>query len=149
MDLKIGTLARRTGTTVPTIRYYEAIGLLPRPNRRGGGQRSYGEDDVKRLTFVRQCRDFGFPIEQIRTLALLMQDRDRSCTEARDLAQQHLATVKAKLVELRALERAIGEFVQTCDNACAGGPGPDCVVLQELTEPAAAPPASCRYGART
>lgn len=148
MDLKIGALARRTGTTVPTIRYYEEIGLLPRPSRRDGGQRSYGEDDVKRLTLIRQCRDFGFTIEQVRTLALLMQDRDRSCIEARDLAQQHLATVKAKLVELRALERAITEFVQSCDNACAGGPGPDCVVLQELTEPVAAPPAARRYGAR-
>jgi len=147
VDLKIGTLARRTGTTVPTVRYYEEIGLLPRPARRAG-QRSYGEDDVKRLTFIRQCRDFGFSIEQVRALALLMRDPDRSCMEARDLAQRHLARVKARLVELRALERAITEFVRTCDSACAGGPGPDCVVLQELTEPAAMRPLSRRRGSR-
>lgn len=135
MALKIGALAERTGTNTPTIRYYEEIGLLPRPDRREGGQRSYGDEDVKRLTFIRRCRDFGFPIEQVRTLASLMQDRDRSCTEARDLAQEHLAAVRAKLVELKALERSIAGFVESCDATCAGGPGPDCVILEDLAEP--------------
>jgi DNA-binding transcriptional MerR regulator len=135
MALKIGVLAKRTGTNAPTIRYYEDIGLLPRPDRREGGQRSYGEDDVKRLTFIRRCRDFGFPIEQVRTLASLMQDRDRSCMEARDIAQEHLSAVRAKLIELKALERSIAGFVETCDASCAGGPGPDCVILEDLAEP--------------
>jgi len=136
MALKIGALAERTGTNTPTIRYYEEIGLLPRPDRQEGGQRSYGDEDVKRLTFIRRCRDFGFPIEQVRTLASLMQDRDRSCTEARDLAQEHLAAVRAKLVDLKALERSIAGFVESCDATCAGGPGPDCVILEDLAEPA-------------
>lgn len=135
MALKIGALAEQTGTNTPTIRYYEEIGLLPRPDRREGGQRSYGDEDVKRLTFIRRCRDFGFPIEQVRTLASLMQDRDRSCTEARDLAQEHLAAVRAKLVDLKALERSIAGFVESCDATCAGGPGPDCVILEDLAVP--------------
>lgn len=137
MALKIGVLAERTGTNAPTIRYYEDIGLLPRPDRREGGQRSYVEADVKRLTFIRRCRDFGFPIETVRTLASLMQDRDRSCTEARDIAQEHLVAVRAKLVELKALERSIAGFVESCDASCAGGPGPECVILGDLAEPAA------------
>lgn len=87
--MKIGSLAERTGTNAPTIRYYEEIGLLPRPSRRDGGQRSYGEEDVRRLTFIRRCREFGFPIEQVRTLAALFQDQGRSCMEARDLAYEH------------------------------------------------------------
>lgn len=135
MALKIGALAARTGTNAPKIRYYEEIGLLPRPDRREGGQRAYGEDDVKRLTFIRRCRDFGFPIERVRILATLMQDRDRSCMEARDLALQHLAAVRTKLVDLKALERSISGFVESCDASCAGGPGPDCVILDDLASP--------------
>src|SRR5262245_4328954 len=102
MNLKIGLLAEQTGTTVPTIRYYEEIGLLPRANRGHGGQRSYGEEDVGRLTFIRRCRDFGFSVEQVRTLTQLMRDPDRSCVEARDLAWQHLSRVRAKLGEFKA-----------------------------------------------
>ena len=132
MTLKIGALAERTGTNSPTIRYYESIGLLPRPHRRDGGQRSYGEADVKRLTFIRRCREFGFPIEKVRTLVRLTQDRARSCTEARDVAQEQLIAVRAKLAELKALERSLFSFVISCDTSCAGGPGPDCVILEDL-----------------
>ena len=95
--ISIGVLARQTGCTVPTIRYYEEIGLLPPADRRDGGQRCFDDEDVKRLTFIRRCRDFGFPIEQVRTLVSLMHDRSRSCNEARDLAQVHLEAVRAKL----------------------------------------------------
>ena len=135
MALKIGDLAERTGTNPPTIRYYESIGLLQRPDRREGGQRSYAEADVKSLTFIRRCRDFGFPIEQVKTLVGLVQDRDRSCLEVRDLAHVHLASVRAKLAELKALERSIATFVDDCDTSCAGGPGSDCVILKDICEP--------------
>lgn len=131
-DLKIGTLAKRTGTNTPTIRYYESIGLLPRASRRGGGQRSYGAEDVRRLTFIRRCREFGFPIEQVRLLVGLAEDRQRSCLEVRDIAQAHLNTVRAKLAELKALERMLANFAQSCTASCAGGPGPDCVPLVHL-----------------
>jgi DNA-binding transcriptional MerR regulator len=136
-DLRIGELARRTGTNAPTVRYYEQIGLLPTASRRDGGQRCYSEEDVRRLTFIRRCRDFGFSIEQVRALAALVQDRERSCLEARDLAQSHLAALRAKLDELKALEQAIARFVESCEAACAGGPGPDCVVLDDLRQPRA------------
>jgi DNA-binding transcriptional MerR regulator len=128
-------LAERAATNAPTIRYYEEIGLLPPADRRAGGQRAYGEEDVKRLTFVRRCRDFGFSIEQVKSLVALAQDRERSCMEARDLAQEHLAAVHAKLNELKALERSIVGFIATCDASCAGGPGPDCAILDDLAKP--------------
>ncbi len=133
-DLKIGALAARTGTNVPTIRYYEEIGLLPRAHRRRGGQRTYGDDDVKRVAFIRRCRGFGFSIEQVRSLVALVQDRERSCMDARDLAQEHLADVRAKLRELKALERSLADFVRSCEVSCAGGPGPDCVILGDLAD---------------
>src|SRR3546814_1728639 len=81
MAFRIGELARRTRTNPPTIRYYEEIGLLPAPARRDGGQRSYGEEDERRLTFIRQCREFGFSIEQVRSLVSLTQRHDRSCID--------------------------------------------------------------------
>jgi DNA-binding transcriptional MerR regulator len=130
--LRIGALADRTGTNAPTIRYYEAIGLLRKPDRRSGGQRVYGEEDVRRLTFIRRCRDLGLSIERVRALLSLAQNRGRSCMEARDIAHEHLMAVRSKLKELKALERGIASFVASCDRLCAGGPGSDCVILDDL-----------------
>lgn len=133
-DLKIGGLARQTGTNAPTIRYYEEIGLLRSANRQAGGQRIYGDADVKQLTFIRRCREFGFSIEQVRSLAAMVQDPSSSCVQARDLAQEHLVAIRSKLSELRALERSMAAFVASCDASCAGGPGPDCVILDDLAK---------------
>lgn len=132
--MKIGTLARRTGTNAPTIRYYEEIGLLRSADRQAGGQRVYSEDDIKQLTFIRRCREFGFSIEQVRSLVALMQDPSLSCMQARDLAHGHLVAVRSKLADLKALEHSIAAFVASCDASCAGGPGPDCVILDDLSK---------------
>lgn len=123
-----------TGTTAPAIRYYEEIGLLPRPMR-VGGQRRYDGDDARRLTFIRRCRDFGFPVEQVRSLVELMHDDDRSCLEALGLAETHLAAVQAKLAELRALERSIARLIEAAADDCDGGPGSQCAVLERLCYP--------------
>jgi DNA-binding transcriptional MerR regulator len=132
MAFKIGTLARLAGTNAPTIRYYEDIGLLPRAERRESGQRTYGHDTLRRLSFIRRCRELGFSIEQIRTLVTLTQDQKRSCADARDLARVHLASIRAKLVELRTLEKYIAGLVKTCEASCFAGSAPDCVVLEDL-----------------
>lgn len=137
--MRIGELARHTHTNAPTIRYYEEIGLLPAPARHDGGQRSYGDDDRRRLTFIRQCREFGFPIEQVRSLVKLTEDGDRSCMEARSIAQNHLEAVREKLTELKGLERTLADFIKRCDAVCCGGPGPDCVILKDMAEPVARP----------
>ncbi|OBG45175.1 MerR family transcriptional regulator [Mycobacterium alsense] len=134
MALKIGELADMTGTTAPAIRYYEQIGLLPTPAR-VGGQRRYGNDDVRRLTFIRRCRDLGFPVEQVRQLVELMRDDHRSCLEARGVAETHLTALRAKLVELRALERSMVRLIEAAGDACGGGTGPECVVFDRLSRP--------------
>ena len=126
-------MAARTGTSAPTIRYYEEIGLLRPADRQPSGQRIYGEEDIKRLTLIRRCRAFGFSIAQVRSLVALVQDRDSSCMDARAIAEAHLSAVRARLVELKALERSLLGFVIGCDSACAGGPGPDCVILDDLS----------------
>jgi DNA-binding transcriptional MerR regulator len=135
--MKIGALARETGTNVPTIRYYESIGLLPRAKRQAGKQRTFDPADVKRLRLIRQCRAFGFPIDQVRTLVDLAQDTTRSCAEVRDIAEIHLAAIRSRLAELLELERTIAEFAESCHSTCAGGPGPECVPLARLTRPTA------------
>jgi DNA-binding transcriptional MerR regulator len=126
--LRIGDLARRTGTTAPTIRYYEQIGLL-RPAARSGAQRTYDNEDVRRLSFIRRCRDFDFPIDDIRALLSLLHN-GRSCTEARKLAEGRLAELRRRRIELQALEATVASLVTCCTETCDGGAAPDCVILQ-------------------
>jgi MerR family transcriptional regulator, copper efflux regulator len=93
------------------------------------------QDDVSRLTFIKQCRDFGFGIEQVRVLLDLSISAERDCSEARDIAKVHLTEVQQKLAELRALERRLKTFVERCHVACAGGPGQDCVIFRDMAQP--------------
>lgn len=132
--MKIGELARRARTNAPTIRYYEEIGLLPAPVRGDSGQRSYSESDCRRVTFIRQCRAFSFPLEEVRSLVALTEDQSRSCTGARSIAQTHLEAVRHKLEELTGLERSLADFIRRCDALCCGGPGPGCVILTDLAQ---------------
>jgi MerR family copper efflux transcriptional regulator len=134
--MTIGALATATACSVPTIRYYEEIGLLPEATRRGS-HRVYGDGDLRRLSFIRRCRDFGFSIEQVRELLKLSASPDSDCAEARDLAAQHLDEVRRKVKELRALERHLKLFVDACNSQCAGGPADACVILEDLASPAA------------
>jgi DNA-binding transcriptional MerR regulator len=134
-DLTIGRAAAEAQCSVPTIRYYEEIGLLPEAARRMSGHRVYSEGDLQRLTFIRRCRDFGFPIERIRDLVALVASPERDCTAARDLATEHLAEVRRKLKELRALERSLKTFVSDCNTQCAGGRADACVILEDLANP--------------
>jgi DNA-binding transcriptional MerR regulator len=131
----IGAVARMTGSNVPTIRYYEEIGLLPEPQRAASGQRVYAEADVERLTFIKRCRQFGFSIDQTRSLVSLVQSPSRNCLEARDLAETHLNDIRSKVAELQQLERSLAVFVDSCNEQCAGGPASDCVILDDLTKP--------------
>jgi DNA-binding transcriptional MerR regulator len=132
-NLTIGALSAQTGSNIPTIRYYEQIGLLPEPERAANGHRYYRDADLKRLTFIKRCRDFGFPIEQVRALLSLYEDGDRSCVEARDMAQEHLEAVRAKLEELRQLEASLAAFVDSCTEACSGGVTRNCVIIEDLS----------------
>jgi DNA-binding transcriptional MerR regulator len=134
-SLSIGFVARQSGCTVPTIRYYEEIGLLPAAARTGAGQRTYDESALRRLTFIRRCRDFGFSIEQVRELVGLVDQPQRPCVEVRDVASVHLAAVQNKLAELQALEASLCAFVESCNSACAGGPSIDCTILEDLARP--------------
>jgi DNA-binding transcriptional MerR regulator len=140
----IGELARRTGLNVSAIRYYEEVGLIAPPRRRASGHRVYGTAAQEVLTLIRRCRDFGFSIEETRALVTLARSDDRDCVEAREIAQEQLKAVRARLLELRTLEQSLARFVTSCTNTCAGGPAPRCTILSDLrVAPLAAAPAGC------
>ena len=102
-NFPIGEISRRSGVKVPTIRYYEQIGLLPTPPRTEGNRRFYGEADLQRLAFIRHGRELGFEIDAIRTLLILQEDRNQSCASACDIARARLEEVEQRLRSLKAL----------------------------------------------
>ncbi|MEP6147463.1 MAG: helix-turn-helix domain-containing protein, partial [Nisaea sp.] len=96
----IGDLARRTGTKVQTIRYYESIGLLPEPARTAGNQRVYRQDQLDRLSFIKHARDFGFPLDAIRELLEMTDKPAASCAEADEIVSRHLGEVQRRIGSL-------------------------------------------------
>jgi DNA-binding transcriptional MerR regulator len=131
-QLGIGAMAQRTGFNVSALRYYEEVGLIPPATRSPSGHRVYDEKVQEVLTLIRHCRDFRFSIEETRALVSLSTSEESDCVEARDIAQQHLDTVRSKLSALQNLERSLTKFVQTCSDQCIGGPAPKCTILKDL-----------------
>tara|TARA_R110002124_G_scaffold127318_1_gene287217 strand:- start:1301 stop:1729 length:429 start_codon:yes stop_codon:yes gene_type:complete len=128
--LMIGTLARRTGTKVQTIRYYEQIGLMPEPGRTAGGQRRYGEAELDRLAFIRHARQLGFTLETIRELLDLSDHPGKSCQEADQIARRQLRQVEQRMARLEALRTELERMV----HECSGGNTADCRVLEVLRD---------------
>ena len=132
--MPIGELSRRTGCNIETIRYYERIGLLPAPPRRGR-YRSYGDEDAARLGFVRRARELGFTLDEVRALLGLAAGGQASCAEVRALAAGHLKDVRGRIADLRSMERVLAESVRACD----AGDDPGCPLIEALyARPAAA-----------
>jgi DNA-binding transcriptional MerR regulator len=137
--MTIGALAQRTGVTAETIRYYERVGVLPRPARGAAAQnhagyRRYGSSDVERLAFVHRAHDLGFSLEEVRDLLSLSDDPARPCGEIDALARTHLAQVEAKLAQLSALRAELRRIIGECRGGVAVA---DCQILRALSEPAA------------
>ena len=109
-ELTIGRLEKETGVKVPTIRYYEKIGLMPAPIRTSGNQRRYGPAHVARLGFIRHARELGFPLERVREILTLGDRPDRSCAEVDRIARDHLAAVEARIARLTALKAPSESF---------------------------------------
>lgn len=128
--LTIGTLAKRTGTKVQTIRYYEQIGLMPEPGRTTGGQRRYDDADLDRLSFIRHARQLGFTLQAIRELLELSDQPDRPCHEADVIARRQLREVEQRLARLEALRTELKRMV----HECSGGRTADCRVLEVLRD---------------
>ncbi len=113
-DVSIGEAARHSGVKVPTIRYYEQIGLLPELPRTDGNRRLYAASDLRRLGFIRHARELGFDIEAIRTLLTLQDDTSQSCASADAIAKARLAEVDQRIRSLKALKLELVRMVEGC-----------------------------------
>ena len=125
-ETTIAGLAREGGVGVETVRYYQRRGLLETPERTGGaglggGIRRYGEEDIRRLRFIRSAQVAGFTLEQIRELIELDAGEDRE--RARALANERLTALDAKIAELEAARKSLRRLARDCA-ATSGGPCP-------------------------
>jgi Cu(I)-responsive transcriptional regulator len=131
--LTIGTLAKRTGTKVQTVRYYEQIKLLPEPGRTEGGQRRYHEGDLDRLSFIRHARQLGFTLDAIREMLDLSDNPDRSCADVGRIAKRQLKEVEVRIERLEALRTELRRMLKECSRDTVA----DCRVLKVLRDHAA------------
>lgn len=130
--LPIGELSRRTGVNIETIRYYERVKILPAPPRTASGRRVYGPTETQTLAFIRRSRELGFTLDEIRALlALSAEGGQETCAGVRELAAGHLGEVRAKIADLRAMERVLANAVRSCDAGEAAG----CPLIDTLSRP--------------
>ena len=125
----IGELSKRTGIKIPTIRYYEQMGLIAAPERSEGNQRRYSSDGLKRLSFIRHSRELGFSIDDIRELLDLSEHPHKPCRDAHDLAARRLEDVRARIARLRRLEREL-KRISGCDADTIA----HCAVIETLAD---------------
>lgn len=128
--INIGDAAVATGVSAKMIRHYESVGLLPEATRTQAGYRQYLGNDLHRLRFIRQARDLGFSIEQIRELLGLWDNRKRPSRQVKALAEVHIRELDAKVQELQAMKSTLEHLV----SCCHGDDRPDCPILDRLAE---------------
>lgn len=130
----IGRLSAETGVKVPTIRFYETIGLLPPPPRTESGRRLYDQTSTRRLGFIRHARQLGFEIDDIRALLDLSDAPEQPCATANRIAERQLAAVEARIAGLEALR---SELSRIQAQTCSGGRVSECRVIEALSDPGA------------
>jgi MerR family mercuric resistance operon transcriptional regulator len=123
----IGALSESSGVNIETIRYYERIKLLAPPPRTPGGRRLYSKDDLRALVFIRRSRELGFSLEEVRSL-MRLATQGASCRQIRDVAVPRLKDIRAKLGDLRKLERVLDAMI----SRCSGRDVPECPILEAL-----------------
>jgi DNA-binding transcriptional MerR regulator len=106
--MRIGQLARQSGVPATALRFYEQLGLLPEPRRTESGYRTYTEDAVDRLAFIRAAQAVGLTLAEVRQVLGVRDAGDAPCRVVSDLIEHRHADVKAKIAELRRLERELG-----------------------------------------
>lgn len=125
----IGEMARTGNCKVQTIRYYEQIGLLPKPLRNSGNQRVYSRTQYDQLRFIRHSRELGFPLDQIRQILALSDEPAYSCKEVDRIARDHLRDVESKIKRLQSMEEELKRMI----SECAGDRIAECRVVNVLS----------------
>lgn len=114
-QFSIGDMAKTGDCKVQTVRYYEEIGLLPKPARSAGNQRIYSRAQRDRLRFIRHARELGFPLERIREILALGDDPSHSCQEIDQIARDHLRDVESRIERLQSLRAELERMISECD----------------------------------
>lgn len=128
-EYTISKLSKESGVNLETIRYYEKIGLLPKPPRTASGYRRYDESANKRLRFIRRGRELGFCINEIKTLLELADHPEQTCSEADGLARKHLTEVETKIKDLIAMRNVLTELV-----GCQSDTAEHCKLIETLNQ---------------
>ena len=131
--MQIGAIAARTGVNIETMRYYERIGILPKPSRSEGGHRIYTAAHEKRLTFIRRGRELGFSLDEVRALLALAEGNNQNCSAVYAVTVSHLDEVKLKIADLKRMERVLKSMAVEC----AQGTLPHCSIIETLSATAA------------
>jgi MerR family transcriptional regulator, mercuric resistance operon regulatory protein len=126
--ITIGKLSKKTGVNIETVRYYEKIELIPKPYRSEGGNRLYNMDQVKRLAFIKRCRELGFPLDTIRGFLKLVDEKNFTCAEIADISQHHLEDIRAKIKDLKKIESHMKDMLTQCNKNNM----PDCAFIDIL-----------------
>lgn len=129
-QLNIGQAATVSGVSAKRIRHYEAIGLIPNPQRTEAGYRRYSEKEVHVLRFIRHARNLGFSVKQIAELLGLWLDEHRPSSKVKVLAEQHIAELQQKIQELQQMKAELERLV----HCCHGNHRPDCPILEQLAQ---------------
>lgn len=134
--VQIGKVARATGLSVDTIRFYEKEGLLRQPERSEGGFRLYAARDIELLLSIRKAQELGFALSEIRELLVMQDERPEACTHVRALVQGRLQAIRGKIENLKRLERYLKTALHQCDAVLDGGDTgcahERCPVLEEI-----------------
>ena len=142
-SLRIGELGRATGVDGETIRYYEKLGLLPKPARSANGYRAYGPAHVERLAFIRHCRALDIPLVDVRRLLEFVAHPERDCADIDRLIGAQLDKVRARLLSMQALERQLEALRARCGKPHRAG---ECGILHELVAAAHGEACACHAG---
>jgi Cu(I)-responsive transcriptional regulator len=126
--LNIGEAASASGVSAKMIRHYEDIGLIGKAARTYSGYRTYSQNDVHVLRFVRQARDLGFPIKTIGELLALWKDRRRPSSKVKTLALAHVKELDERIAEMQAMKATLEQLARHCQ----GDDRPDCPILEGL-----------------
>ncbi len=126
--MNIGQVAEASGVSAKMIRHYEEIGVIPKISRTLSGYRQYSETDVHLLRFVRQARDLGFSMEQIKTLVGLWRNKRRKSSEVKKLALEHVESLETKIQQLTEMSKTLKHLA----HCCHGDERPECPILDKM-----------------
>ena len=129
-DFSIGDLSAQSGVKVPTIRYYEQIGLIDAPARTEGNQRRYGRGELDRLRFIAHARDMGFPMESLKSMLSLSARKEAPCARVDALVEQHLAEVDERIEQLSRLRGELAGMLSSCHHGTVS----ECRVVEVLSD---------------